>query len=53
MALEQPLPQVLPMPTPMPLPDTLLKIPDQLVPYQGLINPTPLDRRLLGTFTRL
>ena len=42
MVLEQPLPQGLPMPRPMPLPDTLPKVPDQPVPYQGLINPRPL-----------
>ena len=48
---EQPLPQVLPMPRPMPLPDTILKVPDQPIPYQGLINPRPLDIRLLGTLT--
>ena len=34
---------------PMPLPDTLPKEPDQPVPFQGLINPRPLDMRLLGT----
>ena len=49
MVLEQLLPQVLPMPRPMPLPATLPKVHDQPVPYQGLINPKPLDIRLLGT----
>ena len=49
MVPEQPLPQVLPMPRLMPLPDTLPKVPNQPVPYQGLINPRPLDIRLLGT----
>ena len=33
----------------MPLPDAIPKVPDQLIPYQGLINPRPLDIRLLGT----
>ena len=46
---EQPLPQVLPMPKPMPLPDAIPKVPDQPIPFQGLINPRPLDIRLLGT----
>ena len=46
---EQPLPQVLPMPIPMPLPDAIPKVPDQSIPFQGLINPRPLDIRLLGT----
>ena len=46
---EQPLPQVLPMPKPMPLPNAIPKVPDQPIPYQGLINPRPLDIRLLGT----
>ena len=46
---EQPLPQVLPMPRPMPLPDAIPKVPDQPIPFQGLINPRPLDIRLLGT----
>ena len=49
LVVEQPLPQVLPMPRPMPLPDTLPKVPDQPVPYQGLINPRPLNIRLFGT----
>ena len=48
MVPEQPLPQVLPMPRLMPLPDMLPKVPDQPVPYQGLINPRPLDIRLLS-----
>ena len=47
--LEPPLTQVLPMPRPMPLPDTLPKVPDQPVPFQGLVNPRPLDVRLPGT----
>ena len=46
---EQPLPQILPMPRPMPLPDEPPKGPDQPIPFQGLINPRPLDIRLLGT----
>ena len=33
----------------MPLPATLPKVPDQPVPFQGLVNPRPLDIRLLGT----
>ena len=33
----------------MPLPDIILKVPDQPIPYQGLINPRPLDIGLLGT----
>ena len=33
----------------MPLHDTLPKIPDQAVPFLGLINPRPLDIRLCGT----
>ena len=37
------------MPRPMPLSDTLPKVPDQPVPFQGLINSTPLDIRQLGT----
>ena len=49
MVPEQPLPQVLPMPRPMPLPDAIPKVPDQPIPFQGLINPRPLDIRLLGT----
>ena len=49
MVPELPLPQVLPMPTPMSLPDALPKVPDQPIPFQGLINPTPLDIRLLCT----
>ena len=49
MVLEQPLPQVLPMPRPMPLPDTLPKVPDQPIPFEGLINPKPLNIRLFGT----
>ena len=49
MVLDQPLPQILPMPRPMPLPDTMPKVPDQPVPFQGLINPRPLDITLLGT----
>ena len=28
-----------------------LKLPDQPIPFQGLINPTPLDIRLLSTLT--
>ena len=49
MVLELPLPQVLAMPRPMQLPDTLSKVPDQHVPFHSLINPRPLDIRLLGT----
>ena len=49
MVLEQPLPQVLPMPKPMPLPNAIPKVPNQPIPFQGLINPRPLDIRLLGT----
>ena len=45
MVLEQPLPQVLLMPLPDPLPRVL----DQSVPFQGLVNPRPLERRLIGT----
>ena len=33
----------------MPMPATKPKMPDQPIPYQGLINPRPLDIRLLGT----
>ena len=33
----------------MSLPYTLPKGTDQPIPYQGLINPRPLDIRLLGT----
>ena len=47
MVPEQPLPQVLPMPRLIPLPVTIPKVPDQPIPYQGLINPRPLDIRLL------
>ena len=46
MVLEKSLPQVLPMPRPMPLP----KVPDKPVPFQGIVNPRPLDLRLLFTF---
>ena len=46
---EQPLLQVLPMPKPMPLPDAIPKVPDQPILFQGLINPRPLDIRLLRT----
>ena len=49
MVPEQPLPQVLPMPRPMPLPDAIPKVSDQHIPFQGWINPRPLDIRLLGT----
>ena len=49
MVPEQPLPQILPMPRPMPLPDAVPKVPDQPIPFQGLINLRPLDIRLLGT----
>ena len=49
MVPEQPVPQDLPMPRPVPLPATIPKVPDQPIPYQGLINPRPLDIRLLGT----
>ena len=45
MVPEQPLSQNLPMP----LPDALSEVPDQPIPFQGLINPRPLDIRLLGT----
>ena len=37
------------MPRPMPLPDAILKVPDQPIPFQDLINPRPLEIRLLGT----
>ena len=49
MVPEQPLSQVLPIPRPMPLPDAIPKVPDQPIPFQGLIYPRPLDTRLLGT----
>ena len=49
MVPEQTLPQVLPMPRSMPLPDAIPKVPDQSIPFQSLINPRPLDIRLLGT----
>ena len=49
MVPEKPLPQVLPMSRLMPLPGTIPKVADQPIPYQGLINPRPLDIRLLGT----
>ena len=49
MVPEQRLPQVLPMSIPMALPDTIPKVPDQPIPYQGLINPRPLDITILGT----
>ena len=49
MVPEQPLPHILPMPRPMPLADAIPKIPDQPIPFQGLINPRCLDIRLLGT----
>ena len=45
MVPEQLLPQILPMP----LPDARPKVPNQPIPFQGLINPRPLDIRLLGT----
>ena len=48
MAPEQPLPHVLPMPRLMPLPAAIPKVPDQLIPYQSLMNPRALDIRLLG-----
>ena len=32
----------------MSLPDAIPKVPDQPIPFQGLINPGPLDIRLLG-----
>ena len=37
------------MPRPMPMPDTLPKVTDQPVLYEGLINSRPLDIRLFGT----
>ena len=37
------------MPRPMPLPNGISKVPDQPIPYQGLINSRSLDIRLLGT----
>ena len=37
------------MPKPVPLPDAKPKVPDQCIPFQGLINSRPLDIRLLGT----
>ena len=49
MVSEQPLPQVLPMPRPIPLPDAIPKVPDQPIPFQGLINPRPFTIRLLDT----
>ena len=49
MVPEQPLPQVLPMPRTMPLPDAIPTVPYQPIPYQGFINPRPLEIRLLGT----
>ena len=39
MVPEQPLPQVLPMS----LPDAIPEVPDQPIPYKGLINPRPFD----------
>ena len=36
------------MPRPMPLPDAISAVPDQPIPFQGLINPRPLHIRLLG-----
>ena len=47
--LEQPLLQVLPMSSLMPLPHTLPEVPDQPVPFQGVVNLRFLDIRLLGT----
>ena len=52
MVLEQPLPQVLPIPRPVPSPDRLPKVPDQPVPFQGLINSRPLGIRLPVTLPR-
>ena len=49
MVSDQPLPHILPMPRPMLLPDTVPKVPDQPLPFQGLVNLRPLDIRLLGT----
>ena len=49
MVPEQPLPQILPMPRPMPLSDGTPKIPNQPIPFLDLINPRPLNIRLLGT----
>ena len=37
------------MSRPIPLPNTLPKVPDQPVPFQGLGNPRPFDITLLGT----
>ena len=37
------------MPSPIPLPDPVSRVQHQLVPFQGLVNPRPLDIRLLGT----
>ena len=49
MVSDQPLPQVVPMPKPIALPVTVPKVPDQTIPFQGLVNPRPLDKKLLGT----
>ena len=49
MVPEQPLPQVLCMPKLMPLPAAIPKVPYQPIAYQAVINPRPLDIRLLGT----
>ena len=37
------------MPRPMPLSSAIPKVPDQPIPFQGLINPRLLEIRLLGT----
>ena len=47
MFLQQPLPYILAMLRTMPLPDTLPKVADQPVPFQGLVNPSPIHIRLL------
>ena len=39
------------MPRHMALPDTVPKVLDQPVPLKGLVNPRPLDIRLLGTLS--
>ena len=37
------------MPRPMPLQETLPTVPDQTVPFQGLVYLRPLDIKILGT----
>ena len=46
--VQQELP-LLPLPRLMPMADSVPRVPNQPVPFQGLVNPGSLDIRLIGT----